>query len=151
MNQSRTIAVGYDGSTDSEEAVRWTLDLAKKINASVTVVHAVGLLEHLGHTLSPDEKPAALVAIAKECGFEETRLRWLVEDGDACSVLLRAAEPPLDASLLVVGSRGQGKRAGLLLGSTSLEVAEHASTPVVIVPSRHAEHEGPAASTRFES
>ena len=150
MNELRTIAVGYDGSPDAEAAVRWALDLAKKMDAAVIVVHAVGLLEHLGMTFSRDETPAALDAIAKECGFDETRLHWFVDDGDACSVLLRAAAPPLDADLVVVGSRGHGKHAGQLLGSTSLEVAEHASTPVVIVPSSHAEHTGPVDSTRLE-
>jgi nucleotide-binding universal stress UspA family protein len=143
------IAVGYDGSPDSEVAVCWSLDLAKKLGATVTVVHAVGLLEHLEVTFSHDETPAALVAIAKERGFDETRLRWFVDDGDACSVLLRVGAPPLDADLLVVGSRGHGKRAGQLLGSTSLEVAEHAATPLVIVPSPLAEHEGTVDATRL--
>jgi nucleotide-binding universal stress UspA family protein len=49
-------------------------------------------------------------------------------------VLLRCAEEPLRASLLVVGSRGVGAHAGLLLGSTSLELAEHSSIPLVVVP-----------------
>jgi len=150
MNELRTIAVGYDGSPDSEAAVRWTFDLAKRVGASVTVVHAVGLLEHLEETFSHDEMPPALVAIAKECGVDGTSLRWFVDDGDACSVLLRAGGAPLDAGLLVVGSRGHGKRDGLLLGSTSLEVAEHASTPVVIVPSRNIESVGSVASTHLE-
>jgi len=38
----------------------------------------------------------------------------------------------------VVGSRGLGRRDGYLLGSTSLEVAQHATVPVVVVPSNHA-------------
>jgi nucleotide-binding universal stress UspA family protein len=33
-----------------------------------------------------------------------------------------------------VGTRGQGAHAGLLLGSTSLELAEHSTIPLVIVP-----------------
>jgi len=149
MNVLRTIAVGYDGSLDSVAAVCWSFDLAKKLDADVTVVHAVGLLEHLDGAFSRHEAPAALVALTKESGFDETRLRWFVDDGDACSVLLRAAAPPLNAGLLVVGSRGRGKRAGLLLGSTSLEVAEHATTPVVIVPSSHTEDEGLVDKTRL--
>jgi nucleotide-binding universal stress UspA family protein len=42
--------------------------------------------------------------------------------------------------MLVVGSRGEGKRDGFLLGSTSLEVAEHATIPVVVVPFNYVEN-----------
>ena len=55
-------------------------------------------------------------------------------DGDPCGALLRMAEPPDSTILLVVGSRGSGAHAGTLLGSTSLELAEHSSIPVTIVP-----------------
>ena len=137
MKRLQTIVVGYDGSSDSETAVRWTLHLADATNANVTVVHATGLLEHLQNRFSRDEAPPALLALARECGFDEARLRWLVDDGDACSVLLRTAAPPIDADVLVVGARGHGNRVGLLLGSTSLEVTEHATTPVVVVPSSY--------------
>ena len=139
MKRLQTIVVGYDGSSDSETAVRWTLHLADATNANVTVVHATGLLEHLQNRFSRDEAPPALIELARECGFDEARLRWLVDDGDACSVLLRTAAPPIDADVLVVGARGHGKRVGLLLGSTSLEVTEHATTPVVVVPSSYAD------------
>jgi nucleotide-binding universal stress UspA family protein len=135
MSTLKTIAVGYDGSPDAEAAVRWSLKLANATNATVVVVHAIGLLEHLHASFSRDVTPPAIVAIAKESGFDEKHLHWRVDDGDACSVLLRASSSPLNADLIIVGSRGQGKRTGMLLGSTSLEVAEHAQVPLVIVPS----------------
>lgn len=133
MSALTKIAVGYDGSPGAEAAVRWSLTLAIATNATVVVVHAVGLLEHQHTMFSRDVTPPPIVAIAKNLGFDDRRLLWHVDDGDGCSVLLRATSPPLDADLIVVGSRGRG-RTGMLLGSTSLEVAEHASTPVVIVP-----------------
>jgi nucleotide-binding universal stress UspA family protein len=58
-------------------------------------------------------------------------------DGDPTSAMLRMAEPPEVATLLVVGSRGSGGHAGTLLGSTSLELAEHSPVPVTIVPSSY--------------
>jgi nucleotide-binding universal stress UspA family protein len=135
MSTLKTIAVGYDGSPDAEAAVRWSLKLGSATDSTVVVVHAVGLLEHLHASLSRDVTPPTLVAIAKELHFNEKHLHWRVDDGDACSVLLRASFAPLNADLIVVGSRGLARRVGTLLGSTSLELAEHATTPVVIVPS----------------
>jgi len=134
VTSSLKIAVGYDGSSESEMAFRWALYIAIATNAHVTVVHATGLLEHVHVRFSPNATPAALLTIARECGFDTDHLSWVVNDGDACSVLLRAEGPPIGANMLVVGSRGHGKRPGSLLGSTSLEVAEHATVPVVVVP-----------------
>ncbi len=134
MMPPKIIAVGYDGSPDSEIAVRWAMHLAVEIRANVVVVHAAGLLEHLHARFSREETPAGVLALAKDCGINEARLYWHVDEGDACSVLLRATGPPVGADLLVVGSRGQGQHPGLLLGSTSLELAEQSSTPVVVVP-----------------
>ncbi|HUY43645.1 MAG TPA: universal stress protein [Acidimicrobiales bacterium] len=138
MKSVATIAVGYDGSPDARAALRWSLQLARALDAKVAVVHARGMLEHLDATSHPEEMRRDLSVLAQECHFDEANLQWFVDDGDACSVLLRAGEEPLSADLLVVGSRGRGKRAGFLLGSTSLEVAQHSLTPVVIVPSAHA-------------
>ncbi|MGH9021156.1 MAG: universal stress protein, partial [Acidimicrobiales bacterium] len=73
-----------------------------------------------------------LVELARGAGLDVARVSWSVEQGDATSLLLRAGA---DADLVVVGSRGHGAHPGLLLGSTSLELAEHSTTPVLIVPS----------------
>ncbi len=73
-------------------------------------------------------------------GISDDQIRWIIEEGDACSVLLRAMTPPIDADLLVVGSRSEGKREGLLLGSESLEFVEHPTRPVVVVPDAPSAH-----------
>jgi hypothetical protein len=56
--------------------------------------------------------------------------RKLICDGAVAGLLAEAK----GADLLVVGSRGRGGFAGLLLGSVSQEVAHHAPCPVVVVP-----------------
>ncbi|HEY6428515.1 MAG TPA: universal stress protein [Acidimicrobiales bacterium] len=127
-----TIAVGYDGSPDSALAVSWAAELARSVSAQLIVVHAVGLLE--GAELSPHPDGAAVLQIASSVGLTSERTQWLVLDGDPCSVLLRATNPPISSDLVVVGTKGAGMHSGTLLGSTSLELAEAAVTPLAIVP-----------------
>ena len=134
MSAVTTIAVGYDGSPDSKSALKWAAHLAAQCHARLTVLHAVGLLEHagLGTKGSPHRDDA--IGIAIDAGLDETAIEWIVVDGDPCSALLRLVDPPTLVDLLVVGSRGRGQHAGTLLGSTSLELVEHAGVPVVVVP-----------------
>ncbi len=131
-----TIAVGFDGSADSERALGWASDLARQVGADVVVVHAVGLLEHAAAPAGVPELEEAARGVTRQCGIDPGRVHWRPVDGDPCSALLRAASPPISADLVVVGSRGQGAHSGLLLGSTSLELAEHSLIPLVIVPTR---------------
>jgi nucleotide-binding universal stress UspA family protein len=127
-----TIAVGYDGSPNADQALRWAAEVACLVNAQLVVVHAVGLLEGAELSQHPDETAAR--RIAESVGVAPERTPWLVLDGDPCSVLLRATSSPIAADLVVVGTRGAGKHSGTLLGSTSLELAETAEMPLAIVP-----------------
>lgn len=129
----RTIAVGYDGSEPATVAIRWALAFAHRVGSDVVVVHALGLLSRLEGDVTPSLLDT-VHDLADEAGLAPDRWRWHVADGDACSVLLRAAGEPINADLLVVGSRGQSAHAGLLLGSTSLQLAERSTVPLVIVP-----------------
>lgn len=135
MNTSPTVVVGYDGSVDSTTALRWASQLTRAIGGRLRIVHAVGLLEHAGlladHVTVHRE---TALGIAAGAGADPERIEWSVVDGDPCSALLRMTMPPESADLLVVGSRGSGAHEGLLLGSTSLELAERSVIPVTIVP-----------------
>jgi nucleotide-binding universal stress UspA family protein len=62
----------------------------------------------------------------------------LAVTGSPAEVLVEIAR---DADLLVVGSRGRGAFAGLLLGSTSQRCAERSSCPVVVVPAPRSNRE----------
>jgi nucleotide-binding universal stress UspA family protein len=130
----RTIAVGVDGSSYAHQALEWTIGLGSALDADVIAVHARGLLEHLGRTAEEVEAlfhetwTAPLDALGR-------RGRRRLEDGDPVTVLRHvAAEEGVD--LIVMGTRGLGDRPGLVLGSTSHQLAEDSSCPVVIVPPR---------------
>ena len=134
------IAVGVDGSGDGERALHWAIEFGAAFEAEVVAVHAIGLLAHLG--------PGPMVPSQSHLGelrqvFEATwcaqldgapvSSRRLLVDGPPVEVLLRTAQE-FDADLIVVGRRGAGGSSDLLLGSTSHQVAERASRPVLIVP-----------------
>lgn len=139
MNAIGTVAVGFDGSSDSRSAVLWAANLAAVIHGRLKVVHAIGLLEHAGLLDRSTPHQAAALKIAVGAGMHPTAVEWLVVDGDPCSVLLRMIGAPNSVDLIVVGSRGSGQHSASLLGSTSLELAEHSTIPVVIVPSARPE------------
>ena len=128
------VVVGYDGSADARSAVTWAARTALALGARLRVVHAVGLLEHAGMGGRRHVDGDVALKIAVDAGLVPDEVEWRVVDGDPCGALLRMAEPPETAILLVVGSRGAGAHAGTLLGSTSLELAEHSPVPVTIVP-----------------
>lgn len=134
------IVVGVDGSPASIEALRWALREAGRIEASVVAVHAWNDVYAAGapYTVAIDSKMYSDAAhrvldraIADVCAEGEASIeRRVVRDG-AANAILEAAE---GADLLVVGSRGRGGFAGLLLGSVSQQVVHHARCPVVVIP-----------------
>jgi nucleotide-binding universal stress UspA family protein len=140
------VVVGVDGSEDARRALRWALDEGRGRGATVHVVHAwappfvdiSGLLPVSGDA---DVQRAAeqvlqdMVAAADTTGVA---VEAVAVPGPPSAAILEAAA---GADLVVVGSRGRGGFAGLLLGSVGRQVAAHAPCPVVVVPShRHARH-----------
>jgi nucleotide-binding universal stress UspA family protein len=138
-----TIVVGVDGSEHAERALGWAIDEAKLRGAKVHLVAAwhvptliydatgfvTPLLASIDETFKEvaDEVAAAAAERVRGAGLDaETS----VQQGQAADVLIEAGA---NAELLVVGSRGHGGFAGLLLGSVSAQCAHHASCPVVIV------------------
>ena len=139
------ITVGIDGSAHSTRALDWALREAAARHAPVTVltVHLVPASGWTGNpiTLPPD---AADVEKARQAA-EELTLKAVSQLGDAQppAVTVRAisgfpAQELIEASrtadLIVVGSRGAGGFARLLVGSVGSQVVHHAHCPVVVVP-----------------
>jgi nucleotide-binding universal stress UspA family protein len=132
MERPHHVVVGVDTSPESVAALRWALVVAGALGGSVTVVHAVGLLEDAGYRPRPDL--GAFVDRCRGTGAGSSPPTEIVfEDGPAADVVVRVAERQ-GADLIVVGRRGLGQ-AARLLGSVSEAVLERSVVPVVIVPS----------------
>lgn len=132
------IVVGVDGSSDSEKALRWGAQIASTLGARLEVVTAWEYPPSFGWAaIAPDWNPAkdmekvAADTVQAVFGDEPPAdLRVQVREGSAAKVLIEASQ---GAVMLIVGSRGHGGFSGLLLGSVSANVAEHASCPVLII------------------
>jgi nucleotide-binding universal stress UspA family protein len=137
------IVVGIDGSDHSKKALRWALDEAQLRGASLEVVFAWMLPVYAtGYGFAPGDliDPKILgdgaaeqldQAVTEVAGaMTDLKISRKTVEGMAAQVLVEEAE---GADLLVVGSRGHGGFAGLLLGSVSQQCAQHASCPVVII------------------
>jgi nucleotide-binding universal stress UspA family protein len=136
MSTAQSIVVGFDGSDDSRAALRWAARLSEAMGARLRIVHAVGLLEHAGLSGHAAVHRDSALQVAAAAGVHSADVDWSVVDGDPCTALLRMTIPPESADLVVVGSRGSNAHRGSLLGSTSLELAEHCAVPVMIVPAQ---------------
>jgi nucleotide-binding universal stress UspA family protein len=138
------IVVGVDGSESSIDALKWAATQARLSGASLEAVWAWEWPSSYGWTpptWASDWNPAVEAEIVLRRVVEtvlenmsEVAVKTRVEEGDPASVLLRVAEA---ADLLVVGSRGHGAFAGMLLGSVSEHCASRAGCPVVVVRHRN--------------
>ena len=132
------IVVGVDGSRHSLDALRWAAHFAAIFGARLDAVASWEYPQSFGWAaIAPEWDPGQDMAKVRDDAVQAVfgdqlppELRLQVREGGAAKVLLGASE---GADMLVVGSRGHGGFAGLLLGSVSANVAEHASCPVFIV------------------
>ncbi|MEV0718017.1 universal stress protein [Asanoa sp. NPDC050611] len=139
---TRPIIVGYDASPDSRAALRWALDEADRESLPVRLVHAfdwyVGPAVFApGPSRSPDFEARADVNAMLAYAADDARrthptvpVSAEVVEGPA-QVCLRDAS--IDAAMVVLGGRGTGGFAELLIGSTAVSVSARAHCPVVVV------------------
>lgn len=145
------VVVGVDGSAASDAALLLAAREAQLRSAVLCVVaaHDVGAVAFsyaggfdMGMEIGPLEDGLRLAAetlvkdatdtVATRLPGAPVEVRTTVARGRPSQVLLEAAT---GAELLVVGARGAGAWARLVLGSTSSEVVHHAHLPVLVVPS----------------
>ncbi|MEU4392151.1 universal stress protein [Kribbella sp. NPDC023855] len=120
-----SIVVGIDGSADGLLALAWAADLAARRGWGVRAVHVV------------DEETQTTGAGVLDEAVEELRrlgctdATFELETGNPAEVLLKLSS---DEPVLVVGRRGLGGFAELVMGSTSQVCAALARTTLVVVP-----------------
>jgi nucleotide-binding universal stress UspA family protein len=140
---SQEIIVGIDGSSSSDAALRWAAAEAVCRGSVLRVLHAYEW-RHAGARFvagPPVQKAAEDLA----CGIVDSGLAEVRSLAPAVEVVggaaLGQAGPALvsasdNAAMVVLGSRGHGGFASLLLGSVGHQVAQHSHCPVVVVRGR---------------
>jgi nucleotide-binding universal stress UspA family protein len=149
------VVVGVDGSPQSEVAAQHAADAATRRAAPLMLVH--GYLHPFRYGVPFDPYAVRLPppsADAVQMLDEMAAELWAARPNLTVATRQTAGGPAaalVDASqhaqLVVIGSRGHGGFAGLLLGSVSAQVVAHAHCPVLVMrpPDRPAEPLGPAA------
>jgi nucleotide-binding universal stress UspA family protein len=129
------VIVGVDHSPAALEALQAGAEQARRRGVTLVPVYVHEPIEMpRGGEHAPDlamledSERHHLEAAAKAAGATGVEAEVLV--GSPVSELLAIARPQ---DLLVLGSRGRGGFAGLLLGSTSTQLAQHARCPVLVV------------------
>ncbi len=138
------ILVGVDASTYSVAVLERAIELARAFGASLEVVHVFEMpfVYDLGAAVNVEQMRAAeseaVWAVAQPTLQQADDLEITTTDltgGSARMLVHRAQE--IGAALIVVGNRGRGDLASLVLGSTSHGVIHTAPCDVFIV---HGEH-----------
>jgi nucleotide-binding universal stress UspA family protein len=139
------ILVGFDGSDHATRALEWAAKMAADLNRPLTVlaVIQVATSQWTGNPIVYPEdraeqveaRQAAEKAVAGAAGrlgrSSPSPVTVLSFSGNAAHELIEASR---DADLVVVGARGGGGFASLIMGSTSSQVVHHAHCPVVVMP-----------------
>ncbi len=150
---SKPIAAGVDGSDQALAAAYYAADLARRNDAPLRLIY---VLESLYYGMSP-----MFAAAGSGYGVAEEELRSAARQTlDDITDRIRAAHPDIEleprlreggaaavlvaetqeAGVTVLGSRGLGGFAELMLGSVSSQVTAHAHGPVVVYRPPHTEH-----------
>ncbi|KUL23508.1 universal stress protein [Actinoplanes awajinensis] len=150
-----TIMVATDGAASGEATVRWAAAEAARQHCRLSVAHVLDwdwtMARYDIHGTqaatvrrAAEDVTAAATAAARAAA-PDVPVTGVTLVGDPAARLLAAAADD-DVDLLVLGHRGHGGFAGLLLGSVGQRVATHAPGPVVVVRGRSGATDGPVAA-----
>jgi len=139
------VVVGHDGSEWAQQALQWAADLAQRANWPLHVVRAwrIATAPQPSSWEPGFVPPITDYEAAVQADLESDVAAVLGAERGAAAVCHVVHAPPVTAlieaaegaDVLVVGARGRGGFAGLLLGSVSDQVTRHAPIPVTVVRS----------------
>ena len=144
----RAVVVGVDESKESQRALRWAGRLASWSGAELDVVAAWQRISGpygwvtipVGWDSNAERDKSVQKIVDKVFGSQRpTSVNVVIREADPAELLIEHSRTAL---MVVVGSRGLGGFGGILLGSVSRKVAEHAKCPVLVV---HGEKAVPVA------
>ena len=138
------IIVGVDGSSSAARAIEWCASYAGAMHAEVVAVFSIEMPTYAASGFgylpipvpSEPDREAIGVAMQEWCAplaRAKVPFEVVVMDGAPAPAIMAIADRE-QADLVVTGRRGHGGFAGLLLGSTSNQLAHHVGRPLVIVP-----------------
>jgi nucleotide-binding universal stress UspA family protein len=138
------ITVGVDGSGHSQQALKWAVREAAIKQAPLTVlaVHQVASNHWTGNPIVTEQDRPEEEKIRKSAEEAVQQAVGELSDSKPPSVTVTALsglpgreliDASRDSDLIVIGSRGAGGFARLMMGSVSSQVVNHAECPVVVV------------------
>lgn len=136
--EPQSVVVGVDGSASSVNALRKAAEYAAILNTALLIITCwkapnfyTGVVHPQAEIFKEEAKKQQSAAISE--AFDNgcpVRASRRLTHGRAAQELIKTSE---NAQLLVLGTRGHGEFASLILGSVSLECIAHAHPPVLTV------------------
>lgn len=137
------IVAGVDGSPQSKAALDWAVEEARLRHGQVLALSAWtfpyvsdALGQAWDYGIFESDARVILEAELARVGNQGVDVTGRVVQGNPASALVDASR---EADLVVVGSRGHGGFAGMMLGSVSTQTVHHAHCPVLVFRDRNAE------------
>ena len=152
MDRNADVVVGVDGSSAADAAALWAADeTALRPGSSLELLFAfqIPIVGHPEYEYPPEFADAIRAAgnhtldrVAAEVTerYPDLPLQRILTESDARLALVKQSA---QARLTVVGSRGKGRLAEVLLGSVAFHVAAHGHSPVAVVPEAAHRTDGP--------
>ncbi|WP_237209011.1 universal stress protein [Rothia nasimurium] len=141
LDRSLPIVVGSDGSDEARLAMMQAADEANRRGVKLTLVNALapytGTLNWVPAAVDFEALYREIADLQRKAAewirgyFPQLEIEFKLIDGSPVQVLLEAGKT---ADLVVVGTRGRGGIAGMILGSTSQGILHNTQVPVMIVP-----------------